>query len=146
MVALTFAMLTVFCSTIPLVPNIWVLYVFGVLFGFGSSTYVAGCTVWLMELWEKRAGPILQLLDFVFAVGSILCAVILKPFLVGNIETNAAFNESAFNEDFGSYKSDPNDVDRRANLMVPTLIIGACMLPSIIFECIFIYIYKHNNF
>ena len=118
-----------------MVPKLWLLYFCGFLFGFGSSAYVSASTVWTMDMWGRNSRPFLQTNDFSFAVGSILCTIILKPYLVGDLSINSpSTNQTSLfnlNNTFQDQVTDPNDIDRRSRLMWPVLIIGFCILPGI---------------
>ena len=133
MIAIVFSLLTISCAVIPIVPNLWLLYVCAFVSGFGSSVTVCGYTVWLIEMWSDKSGPLLQINEFGFGIGSILATVILKPFLVGEIGTDSdieskttIFSNIILN--LGNEKS--SDVDRRSRLMWPSLITGISILPS----------------
>ena len=124
-ICITYSMLTIACAVLPLLPNLWLLYVCAFIFGFGSSIQVCGYTVWLIEMWKEKSGPILQVSDFGFGIGSILCTVILKPYLVGEINAETHINQIS-----NTTVTQIPDIDRRERLMLPTLLIGVCILPS----------------
>ncbi|CAG2103427.1 unnamed protein product [Medioppia subpectinata] len=131
--ALTFILMTVASAVIPLYPNLWVLYLGAFMIGIGSSCYVAASTVWIIELWRGRPIPILQIFEFWFGIGEILTTVALKPYVVG--ETTATINQT-YAQHVGpkqtmlnsQYYSETVVVNRRARLMIPTLVIGASIL------------------
>ena len=125
--------MTIACTTIPMVTNLWLLYFCGFVFGFGSSAYVSACTVWTMELWGNKARSFLYLNDFSFAVGSILCTIILKPHLVGELHDKNelvlnSFEKINFNNPL-SNGTVVDEIDRRASIMWPCIYIGVCILP-----------------
>ena len=130
-------MMAIITGVIPMVPNIWDLYLCGFLFGFGSSVYVSGAVVWGMHIVGNKGRTLLQLLDFSFSIGSIICTVILKPHLVGDLHTSPINQTSSIimsDIDLQDQVSDPNEIDRRSNLMFPVLAIGLCILPGILFN------------
>ena len=130
-IGLLYVMLTIASAVLPMVTNLWLLYLCGFLFGFGGSAYVSGQVVWLMDMWGSSARPFLQLSDFCFAVGSLLSTIIIKPYLVGDLSTDVLTNgTSSFNQDYKTFGegNDPNDIDRRSRLIWPVLIIGLCIL------------------
>ncbi|CAG2112438.1 unnamed protein product, partial [Medioppia subpectinata] len=131
--ALTFILMTVASAVIPLYPNLWVLYLGAFMIGIGSSCYVAASTVWIIELWRGRPIPILQIFEFWFGIGEILTTVALKPYVVG--ETTATINQTYAGHVEpkqtmlnSQYYSETVVVNRRARLMIPTLVIGASIL------------------
>ena len=67
---------------------------------------------------------ILQFVEFAFGIGSILAPVIMQPYLVGEIGTGNVGRDT-FGDDQGVSAE-----ERRSRLMWPTLITGACLLPS----------------
>ena len=126
-ISTTYALLTIACAVIPLLPNLWTLYVCAFIFGLGSSIQVCGYTVWTIEMWQKKAGPLLQVNDFGFGLGSILCTVILKPYLVGELGDPSIDDKQTL-----SFRNETQiiDIDRRERLALPCLLIGVCVLPS----------------
>ena len=109
--AITFAVLSVSCAVTPLLPNIWLLYLSAFVGGACSSVVSSAYTVWLMEIWKGKSNSMLQASELAFGIGSILAPVIMKPFLVGEVDSISA-------------------EERKYRLMWPTLITGACMMPS----------------
>ena len=138
MIVIAYSLSTIVAAIIPLVTELWMLYICAFVFGFGSSVSVCGYTVWTIEMWKNKAGPFLQLNDFGFGIGSILVTVILKPYLTGELGSDENYantfdlDHSASMSNLTNFNTgtDPSEIDRRAKLMLPTLIIGACILPS----------------
>ena len=86
-------------------------------------------------MWKNRSGKMLQITEFGFGIGSILAPVIMKPYLVGEIGSGADKADKLFTSYIngqGIFGAD-DDIsadDRRNRLMWPTLITGACIIPS----------------
>lgn len=137
--AIIFILLAISCAVIPLLPNLWLLYVCAFVGGVCSSVISCAYTVWMIEMWKSKSGNLLQISEFGFGIGSILAPVIMKPFLIGEVGAGhqdsdklyaAYVNEhNMFAEDSGA-EMDISPTDRRSRLMWPTLITGACILPS----------------
>ena len=124
-------MMTIASSLVPMVTNIWLLYVCGFLFGFGSSAYVSGSVVWTMHIVGNKGRTLLQILDFAFSVGCVICTVVINPYLVGDLSTDTPINKTnSLNLSYQDQIVDPNDIDRRSRLMWSVFIIGFCLFPG----------------
>ncbi|CAG2167495.1 unnamed protein product, partial [Oppiella nova] len=109
-------------AVIPLSTYLWVLFICAFVIGFSSSVFVSCIYVWGIELWRDSKVPIVQILELMFGIGSVLSTVALKPFIIG--ETH---NQTIVSTD--ELIIDVNDViDRRNRLMFPTLLIGASII------------------
>ena len=139
-VAIIFIVLAITCAVIPLLPNLWLLYVCAFMGGVCSSVISCAYTVWMIEMWKSKSGNVLQIAEFGFGIGSILAPVIMKPYLVGEVGTGTANSDSFYSShvnehhmfvrDVAHVSEDVSDIDRRGRLMWPTLITGACILPG----------------
>ncbi|CAG2115833.1 unnamed protein product, partial [Medioppia subpectinata] len=140
LLALFFTALTIASAVIPLSPYLWVLYICAFVIGIGSSVYAVFSTVWMIELWRDSRVPIIQMYEVCFGIGSVISTAAMKPYLIG--ETSAQ-NQTTYSDT--ELIIDVNDViDRRSRLMIPTLIIGGCIItvPLALFIMHFIKPYK----
>ena len=79
----------------PILPNLTFLKVNYMVDGFASGGLEAAADVWITEIWGNQCGPYVQMLHFIFAFGSILAPLIIKPFLGEQIdENNSKLNSS----------------------------------------------------
>ena len=71
---------------IPYSERLWQLYVYFVLIGLCAGTWNSTNNVWLIEMWQKDSGPILQLSQFTYGIGTILGPLIDRSYLLGERE------------------------------------------------------------
>jgi MFS family permease len=64
-------------------PNLWLLYLCFVLLGMSGGVCDIVNNVWLIEIWQKKSSPVLQLCHFMFGVGAIVGPLINRPYLTG---------------------------------------------------------------
>ena len=84
--------------------SLYLLYVCGFVIGVGGGSWDSTFNVWIIEIWQQNSGPILQLSQFAFGIGSIIGPLIDKPFIVGETDQN---NVKEPNVDNGSLLSTP---------------------------------------
>ncbi|XP_054162131.1 uncharacterized protein LOC128960085 [Oppia nitens] len=140
-ISVFFILLTIASASIPLVPEVWVLFVCAFVLGFSSSVFSCSTCVWVIELWRNTKVPIVQIMEMGFSIGNVLCIVSMKPYLVGEQKTGS--NGGTNNDD--NLEIDIDQVyDRRQRLMFPTLVIGGCItiIPVLMLLMYFISPYK----
>lgn len=93
--------------------SLYLLYVCGFVIGVGGGSWDSAFNVWIIEIWQQSSGPILQLSQFAFGIGSIVGPLIDKPFIVGETDQNDV--------------KEPQ-VDRGSLLSTPFAIIGGIQL------------------
>ncbi|XP_054161703.1 uncharacterized protein LOC128959723 [Oppia nitens] len=108
-VAVCFVILAIATAVLPVLPNLPVLYVCSIVWGFCFSVIMCSYTVWTVELWPTSSAPVLYIEDFAYGIGSTLASAILKPYLTGKVAANV-------------------EVDRRSKLMWPFITIGICVI------------------
>lgn len=67
-------------------------YAYGFMIGFGSGAWDCGQTVWFVEMWQKKSGPILQFSQFAFGIGAIIGPLIDRPFIIGEVNGTHKYN------------------------------------------------------
>ena len=117
---------------IPRVP-LYVLYVCGFLIGIGGGSWDSTFNVWIIEIWQHNNGPILQLSQFAFGIGSIIGPLIDQPFLRGEPKTG------------GGDQPKVDHLDRSALLSTPFAIIGGIQLLGAMFMLIMFCIRKYEK-
>ena len=70
----------------PILPSLTFLKINYMVDGFASGGLEAAADVWITEIWGNQCGPYVQMLHFIFAFGSILAPLIIKPFLGEQID------------------------------------------------------------
>ncbi|XP_054161819.1 sodium-dependent glucose transporter 1-like [Oppia nitens] len=70
---------------IPYSEHLWQLYMYFVLIGMCAGTWNSTNNVWLIEMWQKQSGPIMQLSQFTYGIGTILGPLIDRSYLLGEI-------------------------------------------------------------
>ena len=71
---------------IPYSERLWQLYLYFVLIGLCAGTWNSTNNVWLIEMWQGNSGPILQLSQFTYGIGTILGPLIDRSYLLGERE------------------------------------------------------------
>ena len=103
--------------------------------GIGSCVFGCFAPVWLVELWRGSKVPIIQIFELFYGIGAILSTIALKPYITGEMDSEVK-NRTIYSDN--ELVIDVNDlVDRRARLMIPTLLIGGCIITGE-------YYIKHN--
>ncbi|XP_054163363.1 sodium-dependent glucose transporter 1A-like [Oppia nitens] len=75
-------------SSAPHVSNIWLLYLVGLLCGFGAGGFDTAQVVWLIEIWAEKSSSYLQGLQFFNAVGTFVSPLMTGPFLAKQSKKN----------------------------------------------------------
>ena len=133
MFAAFLTLLTVASAVIPLSTYIWVLYICAFCIGVGNSVFSCTVNVWTIELWRGTRFPIIQVHEVAFGIGSILATQTLKPYLIGELPDESPAPSSNYSLASGLSAEvlvidETAVIDRRSRLMIPTLMIGACII------------------
>ncbi len=133
-------------ALVPHLPNIWLLYLCFFLLGMSGGVWNNANNVWLIEMWQQKSSPVLQLSQFMFGIGSILGPLIDKPYLTG--EQNLDLMNQTFILDLNSTISNSNktlfiidESERKSKLKIPFLISGIIQLIGILLMLFFSYTY-----
>lgn len=123
----------IFSALIPFSTELWFLYICGIIVGWCSGAWHNVLYVWLIEIWQHKSAPVLQLMQFMNGIGNILGPILVKPYLIGERD------DQSNGSDFSSFSNQLiiKEIDKKANLK-PPFIIGA----SIQMICKYIYITK----
>ena len=113
--------------------SLYVLYVCGFVIGVGGGSWDSAFNVWIIEIWQQNSGPILQLSQFAFGIGSIIGPLIDKPFIVGEPEHDQ------------SDQPKNDHVNRSTLLSTPFAIIGGFQLLGAMFMAIMYCIKKYEK-
>ena len=123
--ALFFIILSVISACTPLLSQLWLLCVFALIMGFGSSINVSGYIVWTIEQWKDKSAPVLQTNALGFGLGSVICTSVLGPYLTGEVRStnNKLMNGSQVNN--SQNYTEISIEERRDKLLIPSIVL--CM-------------------
>ncbi|KAG4076463.1 hypothetical protein HA402_005906 [Bradysia odoriphaga] len=72
---------------IPYCPTITMFFVCGGMIGCSAGLHDSSQMVWMIEIWQQKAGPFIQAQHFFYAIGTVIPTVIVAPFLNKNVNT-----------------------------------------------------------
>jgi len=124
-------LLSISSFIIPYSPNLWTLYICAYVKGFGLGVWSSVVNVWLMEIWQKNSAPILQLLQFMFGIGTLLSSLVAKPYVTGehnNLNQTEYSTSSPVISTTANSTIVEEDIDRRSKLKIPYLICGSIQI------------------
>ena len=87
------------------------------MFGVGAGAWITSYNVWLIEMWQGRAGQVLFLSQLMYGIGSVLGPIIDRPYLTGDTQ----HNQTDLSDELG------ND-QRRSKLIIPYMISGGIQI------------------
>ncbi|CAG2103216.1 unnamed protein product [Medioppia subpectinata] len=128
-------------TVIPFTRQAWQLSLCALLFGMGAGAWITAYNVWLIEMWQRRAGKVLFLSQVMYGIGSVMASFIDGPYVTG---------EPARNETTGAVNTDEPLIsveDRRHKVSVSYMISGGIQIifPTILFIMFFTRKYQYNN-
>ena len=104
--------------------------VFG--YGLGSGVWFSAYNVWIIEIWQHKSAPILQLSQFMYGIGTIFGPLIDKPFLTGELIHSLNKTKNLIKNSTESKTLEQlliiDNIERRRKLTYPFLFIGALEL------------------
>ena len=113
---------TITFTFIPLVSDLWPVYLFMFIISFGMAYFQCGALVGIISMWKSKSYQIIHLTHAIYSFGVLLAPIINAPFVLGDVtktdQTLDAFNTTL--RDQINYS-----INRRPNLMIPFLIGGA---------------------
>lgn len=99
---------------IPHCPTQLVFFVVGGVLGFSAGIYDASQVVWIIEIWQEKAGPFILAQHLFFAIGSNIPSILIAPFLS---DASTLFN---------------NGIESR--IYIPFTILGALTTLALLFQ------------
>jgi len=110
--------------------------------GFFLAIYDVGSNVWIMNVWGDLSSPFIQILHFMFGVGSILGPLLAKPFLVNDELLELSNNDTQCNS--SGTVNNSTDICAEEEIMVqwPYLIVSLYTLVTV---SIFAIVYFRSN-
>lgn len=120
------------CATfifIPLYGNVYWLLVSILFYGIGSGAWDSSTAPWLVEMWPRYKGTVLQLANGMYGLGTVVSPLLISPFAFGNVTATANSTAADFDFSFGNYTFNnytdpvidlnPSIAKRKASLMIP---------------------------
>lgn len=98
---------------IPHCPTQLLFFVVGGVFGFSSGLYDAAQVVWIIEIWQEKAGPFILSQHFFYAVGATIPSLVIAPFLV---------------------ERDTSIIATTSRIYIPFTILGAITTSALLFQ------------
>lgn len=119
----------------PYSPTKTMFFVFGGLLGFSSGIYDSSQMVWMIEIWQSKAGPLIQAQHFCYAIGAIIPSVIIAPFLdkYDHLHANNATTTTIVNSAVSS------------TIHIPFLIIAAFNMLALVFQLFLFTFYRYHT-
>lgn len=118
------------CLT-PYCPTTALFFVAGGGLAFFSGCYDSSQMVWIIEIWQQKAGPFIQAQHFCFAIGAIIGPAIVAPFLSKADHSNVHTTESPSTEE--------------SKIHIPFLIIGALNTVALAFQLFLFTFYRYHT-
>lgn len=115
----------------PYSPTKIVFFAFGGVLGFSSGLYDASQMVWIIEIWQHKAGPFIQAQHFWYAFGTIIPSVIVAPFLNKYDHFDATTTLAS-----------PTETSR---IHIPFLIIGTLTSIALVFQLFLFTFYRYHT-
>jgi MFS family permease len=126
-------------ALVPHSPNLWTLYSCFVLNGMSSGVWDNAINVWLIEIWQQKSSPVLQLSHFLFGVGSIISPLIDKPYLTGEQDLDLMNQTYILDSNLTIINNNKilfiiDESERKSKHQIPFLICGIIQLIGIMFK------------
>ena len=120
---------TIAFALIPLVSDLWIVYLLAFITNIGVGVFECGSYVWVISMWRSNSPSILHLTKGIWCLGALMAPVLDTPFVLGDVTKSdpqmAALNTTLRNQINYS-------IDRRPQLMIPFLIGSAiCSLSEL---------------
>lgn len=82
-ILITTAMLVaaVTITLVPVCPTLPIAYGVTLIYGLTVGIFDTGANIWIINLWGKKNGPMLQIYHFAFGLGGLLSPIVAEPFL-----------------------------------------------------------------
>ena len=110
---------TIAFGVIPLMSDLWSLYLLGFVFYFGVAVIECGSYVWVISMWGSNSRAVLHLTKAMWCLGALMAPILDTPFVLGdvtNIDTQMAALNTTLRDQINF------TIDRRPQLMIPFFI------------------------
>lgn len=106
-----------------------IYFIVGGVLGLSSGVYDSSQMIWIIEIWQHKAGPFIQAQHFFYAVGSVAPTLIIAPFLDNTSNTSSSTHVVA-------------EVSR---MYVPFSILGAFNSLALAFQMFLFIFYRYHT-
>ncbi|XP_037036783.1 sodium-dependent glucose transporter 1-like [Bradysia coprophila] len=117
----------------PYCPDKSMFFVSGGILGFSTGFYDSAQMVWMIEIWQNKAGPFIQAQSLFYGIGSIIPSVLIAPFLQKYDHFNVGLN-----------RTDSSPVET-STLHIPFLMIGALDSLALAFQLFLFTFYRYHT-
>lgn len=125
--AILLTLMSLASALIPYSETLTHIYVCGLVIGLGSGCWNGIANVWLIELWKNKSAPFLQLIQFMYGIGTVLSPLINQLFLGEDDTTDQTIAAPVLNSTTVNITSDTVS-DKRESLKTPFLINGVIQI------------------
>ncbi|XP_037047462.1 sodium-dependent glucose transporter 1-like isoform X3 [Bradysia coprophila] len=115
----------------PYCPTKMLFFVCGGVFGLSAGFYGLSQVVWIIEIWQQKAGPFIQAQHFCLSFGSIVPSAVLAPFLKKYEHSHAITAEPVLTEE--------------SSIHIPFLIIGTFNSLAFLFQLFLFIFYRYHT-
>ncbi|KAG4067379.1 hypothetical protein HA402_015815 [Bradysia odoriphaga] len=115
----------------PHCPTKMLFFVCGGVFGLSAGFYGLSQVVWIIEIWQQKAGPFIQAQHFCLSFGSILPSAVLAPFLKKYEPSHPITAEPVLTEE--------------SSIHIPFLIIGTLNSLAFLFQLFLFIFYRYHT-
>lgn len=84
---------------LPLIPNIYAMYVLIGLSGISNGCMDCIGNFWLIHIWGKENPPFMQIVHFMFGIGALIAPFLVEPFLLNKETDDVAANNATNSTD-----------------------------------------------
>ncbi|KAG4076474.1 hypothetical protein HA402_005917 [Bradysia odoriphaga] len=117
----------------PYCPDKSMFFVSGGILGFSTGLYDSAQMVWMIEIWQHKAGPFIQAQSLFYGIGSIIPSVLIAPFLQKYDHLNVGLN-----------RTDSSPVET-STLHIPFLMIGALDSLALVFQLFLFTFHRYHT-
>jgi MFS family permease len=129
----------------PHCPTLTTFFVTGYFIGYFVGAYDAAQVVWMMEIWQSKAGPFIQAQHFCYALGSNLPPLLLGPFLVNKDDDEEDAIDVGISTTDISIASSTMEAEKESKIFIPFTIGGAyCCLSALVQIFLFTFYRYHT--
>ncbi|CAG2108049.1 unnamed protein product [Medioppia subpectinata] len=127
------SMMAIFGGLYPWCPSIWWLYGASAVGGVGAGAWDSASSIWMVEMWAHNSGPLLQILQCMYGLGSIVGPLIVGQYVLGDMACEGTDGDTTTTQALGDTTTalilitttDINySVDRGSRLKPPFAIIA----------------------
>ncbi|XP_054166588.1 uncharacterized protein LOC128964054 [Oppia nitens] len=131
------SLMYVFSVLIILCPDIWWTIGAFIVAAVGAGAWDSVSSIWIVEMWQQNSDPLMQVLQCMYGLGSIIGPLILAPYLTGDLKPdNQTVSTLTTQLPLITTTDINNSVDRRSKLIAPYVMVGSIglVVPKILID------------